>query len=83
LSIHLVKKKVRGRAMFSVRQKREIADAIQKILRDTNHPELPIEEITFHLHVQGAFAWSWADIQNNGAVTNPGVNPWNEDQDKE
>jgi hypothetical protein len=27
--------------MFSVRQKREIADKIQNILRETNHPELP------------------------------------------
>lgn len=57
--------------MFSVRQKREIADAVQKILRDTGHPELPQGEISFHLHVDGAEAWSWADIRNNGAVTNP------------
>ena len=40
--------------MFSVRQKREIADAVQKILRETNHPELPTDEIEFHLHVKGA-----------------------------
>ena len=40
--------------MFSVRQKREIADAVQKLLRD---------------------------IENNGAVKHPGVNPWNETQD--
>lgn len=68
--------------MFSVRQKREIADAIQKILRSTNHPELPDGEIQFSLHVDGAEAWSWADIRNNGAVTEPGVNPWNELQAK-
>jgi hypothetical protein len=67
--------------MFSVRQKREIADAVQKILRDTGHPELPQGEISFHLHVDGAESWSWADIRNNGAVTNPGVNPHNERQD--
>jgi len=66
--------------MFSVKQKREIADAVQKILRSTNHPELPEGEITFHLHVDGAERWSWADICNNGAVQNPGVNPWNEKQ---
>ena len=72
--------------MFSVRQKREIADAVQKILRATNHPELPADEIQFQLHVSGARDWSWADIQNNGAfhpadavVT---ANPWNEAQDK-
>lgn len=67
--------------MFSVRQKREISDAIQKILRDTNHPELPEGEITFHLHVEGAETWSWANIKNNGSIDNPGINPWNESQD--
>lgn len=67
--------------MFSVRQKREIADAVQRMLRETNHPELPTSEIEFHLHVKGAGSWSWADIHNNGAVTNPGVNPHNERQD--
>lgn len=67
--------------MFSVNQKREIADEIQKILRATNHPELPKGEIQFKIHIDGAEAWSWADIQNNGAVVAPGVNPWNEAQD--
>jgi len=66
--------------MFSVNQKRQIADAVQKILRDTRHPELPVGEISFALHVDGAESWSWADIRNNGAVTSPGVNPWNERQ---
>jgi len=67
--------------MFSVQQKREIADAVQKILRDTNHPELPVNEIQFQLNVLGAESWSWAVIRNNGAVTDPGVNPHNEQQD--
>lgn len=64
--------------MFSVNQKRQISDAVQKILRDTGHPELPEGEIQFHLHVEGKESWSWADIKNNGAVANPDVNPWNE-----
>ena len=64
--------------MFSVQQKREIAEAVQQILRTTNHPELPEGEINFLLHVDGAESWSWADIRNNGAVTNPDVNPHNE-----
>lgn len=68
--------------MFSVRQKREISDKIQQILRETNHPELPEGEIQFLLHVDGAGLWSWADIKNNGSVDNPGINPWNEMQDK-
>jgi len=64
--------------MFSVAEKRKIADDVQKILRATNHPELPGGEITFSLHVNGAENWSWADIRNNAAVTSPGINPWNE-----
>lgn len=67
--------------MFSVRQKREIADAVQKILRATNHPELPKGEINFDLHVRGAQIWSYADIQNNDRVPNPDVNPHNETLD--
>jgi hypothetical protein len=54
---------------------------VQKILRATNHPELPAGEIQFHLMVAGAESWSCAVIQNNGAVTNPGINPHNESQD--
>jgi hypothetical protein len=68
--------------MFSVRQKREIADKVQAILRETGHPELPDGEIQFTLHVDGAGPLSWADIRNNGAVVNPGVNPHNEMQDQ-
>ena len=66
--------------MFSVDQKRKISDEVQKILRETEHPELPDGEIIFLLHVEDAASWSWADIRNNGAVTDPGVNPWNEIQ---
>ena len=54
--------------MFSIRQKTEISNKVQKILRETNHPELPKEEIQFKLHIDGAEKWSWADIKNNGAV---------------
>ena len=66
--------------MFSVKQKREIADKVQRILRETNHPELGENEIPFHLHVNGAEPWSWANIQNNSVITNPSVNPFNEAQ---
>ena len=68
--------------MFSIKQKREISEAIQKILRKTNHPELPPDEIKFNIHVWGKETWSWADIKNNGAVLIPDVNPHNEKQDK-
>ena len=67
--------------MFSVRQKREIANKVQAILRATNHPELPEHDISFDLHVYGAESWSWADIKNNSAVPFPKANPWNEKQD--
>jgi hypothetical protein len=66
--------------MFSCEQKRNISEAVQKILRETNHPELPKDEIQFQLHVEGSEGWSWADIKNNGAVTNPEINPFNEAQ---
>jgi len=67
--------------MFSVRQKREISAKIQKILRETNHPELPEGEIQFQLGVLGVTCMSWAVIRNNGAVLTPSVNPWYEAQD--
>lgn len=67
--------------MFSIKQKRFISERVQEILRQTRHPELPGHEIQFHLHVEGAQDWSWADIRNNGACENPSVNPWNERQD--
>jgi hypothetical protein len=67
--------------MFSAQQKREIADKIQKILRDTNHPELPKGEIQFSIHIDGTESW-WADIKNNGSITDPSINLWNEMQDK-
>lgn len=67
--------------MFSIREKRAIAEAVQATLRATNHPELPKDEIQFSLHVVGAEPWSWADIQNNGAVAIPGKNPHNEASD--
>ncbi len=64
--------------MFSLKQKREISEKVQEILRDTNHPELPDGEISFNLSVCGKESWSWALIKNNGNVPNPSINPWNE-----
>ena len=64
--------------MFSVGQKREISDKIQKILKDTNHPELPDGEVSFLIRVEGEKSWSWAEIRNNGSVVNPTINLWNE-----
>jgi hypothetical protein len=69
--------------MFSVAQKRDIAEKVQQILKDTCHPEVPAGEISFSLHVDGEASRSWDDISNNRAVTNPGVNPHNEYMDKQ
>ena len=66
--------------MFSMTQKREIAEKIQQILKETNHPELPEGEVSFHIHIAGAESWSWADINNNASVSNPGINLHNEMQ---
>lgn len=59
--------------MFSIKEKRHISDNIQKILRETNHEELPDTEIKFLIHVDGKELWSWADIRNNGAVVDKGL----------
>lgn len=67
--------------MFSVRQKREISDKVQAILRDTGHPDLPPGEIQFDLCVSESAVNSWANIYNNGAVTDPSINPHDEAQD--
>ncbi len=69
--------------MFSVRQKRLIAEKVQQILRETNHPELPTHEIAFKLNISGAEDWSFAEILNNGAVLEPSINPHNELMDEE
>ena len=61
--------------MFTIKEKRFISERIQEILRQTGHPELPRTEIQFHLHVDGAESWSWADIKNNGAIAKPTINP--------
>lgn len=67
--------------MFSTRQKQEISEAVQKILRETKHSELPEGEIKFLLHVIGAEAWSFANIENNSAYDGKPGNQWNEIQD--
>jgi len=68
--------------MFSVREKREISDAVLKILQNTNHKELPANgDIKFLLHVEGEASWSWADIRDNTSVKTPSVNYHNEAMD--
>lgn len=69
--------------MFSTQQKQEISAAVQKILRDTKHPELPKKmEISFRLFVKGEETWSWAEILNNTAYNGSPGNPFNERPDR-
>lgn len=53
--------------MFSPELKEEISQKIQKLLSETNHPELPPGEIHFLLHIDGAKKWSWANIRNKSS----------------
>lgn len=69
--------------MFSLNQKRIIAQKVEEVLLSFNHPEMPTEKPEFHLHVKGKESWSWADIEPNHHFenTSPATNPWNEMQD--
>ena len=66
--------------MFSVEQKRTIAEAVEKAILAFDHPEMPKEKPVFKLHIEGEESWSWADIEPNWVYDDkkPGVNPWNE-----
>ena len=54
--------------MFSPDLKKMISEKVQQILQETYHSELPEGEINFLLHVDGAEAWSWANIRNNSVA---------------
>jgi len=67
--------------MFSLEQKKQIADVVEKVILSFNHPEMPKEKPSFHLHIGGKESWSWADIDPNWTFdesNQPGINPWNE-----
>ena len=68
--------------MFSMEQKRKIAEVIEKALLDLKHPEMPISRPKFKLHVDGKEDWSWADIEPNwifdDKLKEPVINPFNE-----
>lgn len=53
--------------MFSSQQKQEIAAKVQHAIQQTLNDKLPIGEVNFILHVDGAENWSWANIRNNSA----------------
>ena len=68
--------------MFSRAEKNKIAQAVEDVLRDINHPEMDLANnpVRFFLHVEGAADWSWADIEPNRPELTVGTdpNPWNE-----
>ena len=51
--------------MFSMQEKKHIAEKIEELLLSLNHPEMPKEKPIFHLHIEGKESWSWADIKPN------------------
>lgn len=70
--------------MFSVEQKHKIADAVEKVLLELNHSEMPKEKMRFSLHVDGIELWSFADILPNWTFDNknpPQTTDWNERED--
>ena len=67
--------------MFSIKEKQYIAAAIEKIILDLKHPEMPVEKPKFILDIYGKEDWSWAKIEPNwtfGVENPPTVNPFNE-----
>ena len=67
--------------MFSREEKTNIATAIEKLLLDLDHPEMPKKRPSFQLHVEGKEKWSWAVINPNWSYTNtePTTSHWNEE----
>ena len=66
--------------MFSQDEKKKIAKAIESVLLEINHPEMPKEKPKFLLHVDGMESWSWADIEPNWKyeTERPKTTIWNE-----
>lgn len=66
--------------MFSMSEKRYIAQKIEELLLGLEHPEMPTERPAFKLHVDGCESWSWADIEPNWTFEDkkPRCNPFNE-----
>ena len=70
--------------MFSREEKQKISKAVEDILLEINHPEMPKEKPRFHLHVDGKESWSWADILPNWTYGDkePETTDWNENARK-
>ena len=66
--------------MFSIAEKKKIAEAVEKVLLELRHPEMPETRANFRLHVNGKEDRSFADILPNWTfeAIPPKANPWNE-----
>lgn len=66
--------------MFSMREKQFIAAELEKILLSLHHPEMPTEKPKFHLRVDGAESWSFAEIDPNWTFEGKEIHGkvWNE-----
>ena len=67
--------------MFSIAEKKKISRAVEKVLLEINHPEMPKKKPKFKLHVDGKETWSWADIEPNWTYDGnkkPTTTAWNE-----
>lgn len=51
--------------MFNSEEKKKISAAVEKVLLEIDHPEMPKERPDFSLHVDGKESWSWACIDPN------------------
>lgn len=67
--------------MFSMAEKKQISEEVERVLLSFNHPEMPKEMPVFQLHVKGKEDWSYADIEPNWKFKDksPGINLWNEE----
>ena len=63
--------------MFSFEEKHKIAQVVENVIREINHPEMDNNNIQFQLHVEGKEGWSWADITENRKEYAPD-SIWNE-----
>ena len=51
--------------MFSVAQKRLIAQKVEELLLSFEHLEMPKDRPYFKMRIHGKEGWSWADIEPN------------------
>ena len=72
--------------MFSIEEKRKIAEAVEQVVISLDHPEMPKEKPVFKLHITGKEPWSFADITPNWLYDDknkPNSSEWNEKGSRE